>query len=40
MRVKLQPPTNTELVAFNPLTPPASVSQVILLANPSKVSNY
>lgn len=38
MRVKLQPPTTMELGAYNPIFPPPSISQVMLLANPSKVS--
>ena len=37
MRVKLQPPTKVEMAAYNPVQPPASISQVMLLANPSKV---
>lgn len=36
MRVKLQPPTGTELAAYNPILPPQSISQVLLLANPSQ----
>lgn len=39
MRVKLQPPTGTELASHNPILPPSSVSQVLLLANPTKVSD-
>ena len=38
MRVKLQPPSGTTLAAFNPILPPPMISQVLLLANPSKVS--
>ncbi|KAL2087291.1 hypothetical protein ACEWY4_018350 [Coilia grayii] len=34
MRVKLQPPSGTELPAFNPILPPAAITQVLLLANP------
>uniref|UniRef100_A0A673J2W9 Golgi associated, gamma adaptin ear containing, ARF binding protein 3b n=1 Tax=Sinocyclocheilus rhinocerous TaxID=307959 RepID=A0A673J2W9_9TELE len=37
MRVKLQPPSGTEIVPFNPILPPASITQVMLLANPLKV---
>ena len=37
MRVKLQPPTSMELGAFNPISPPPSISQIMLLANPTKV---
>ncbi|KAI1886734.1 hypothetical protein AGOR_G00198860 [Albula goreensis] len=36
MKVKLQPPSGTELPAFNPILPPAAVTQVLLLANPHK----
>ncbi|CAL8284231.1 unnamed protein product [Boreogadus saida] len=36
MAVKLQPPSGTDLPAFNPLLPPAAVTQVLLLANPDK----
>ncbi|KAK6312251.1 hypothetical protein J4Q44_G00179150 [Coregonus suidteri] len=36
MKVKLQPPSGTELAPFNPILPPASVTQVMLLANPLK----
>ncbi|XP_061404906.1 LOW QUALITY PROTEIN: ADP-ribosylation factor-binding protein GGA1-like [Lethenteron reissneri] len=36
MRVKLQPASGTELPGFNPLQPPAAVTQVMLLANPNK----
>ncbi|XP_047433300.1 ADP-ribosylation factor-binding protein GGA1-like [Mugil cephalus] len=34
MKVKLQPPTSTELPAFNPILPPAAITQILLLANP------
>ncbi|CAM4330118.1 unnamed protein product [Leuciscus chuanchicus] len=36
MRVKLQPPSGTEIAPFNPIQPPASITQVMLLANPLK----
>ncbi|KAM3598051.1 uncharacterized protein V6R79_012835 [Siganus canaliculatus] len=36
MKVKLQPPTATELAPFNPILPPAAITQIMLLANPSK----
>uniref|UniRef100_A0A3B3ZX55 Uncharacterized protein n=1 Tax=Periophthalmus magnuspinnatus TaxID=409849 RepID=A0A3B3ZX55_9GOBI len=36
MKVKLQPPTATELPAFNPILPPAAITQILLLANPQK----
>lgn len=36
MKVKLQPPSGSELAPFNPILPPASVTQIMLLANPSR----
>ncbi|XP_046893400.1 ADP-ribosylation factor-binding protein GGA3 isoform X1 [Hypomesus transpacificus] len=36
MKVKLLPPSETELAPFNPILPPASITQVMLLANPLK----
>ncbi|KAM8844448.1 ADP-ribosylation factor-binding protein GGA1-like isoform 2-T2 [Spinachia spinachia] len=36
MAVKLQPPSGTELPAFNPILPPAAVTQILLLANPNQ----
>ncbi|KAM8930252.1 ADP-ribosylation factor-binding protein GGA1 [Pelodytes ibericus] len=36
MKVKLQPPSGTELPAFNPILPPSAITQVLLLANPSQ----
>uniref|UniRef100_A0A8D3A5I1 ADP-ribosylation factor-binding protein GGA1-like n=1 Tax=Scophthalmus maximus TaxID=52904 RepID=A0A8D3A5I1_SCOMX len=36
MKVKLQPPSSTELPAFNPILPPAAITQILLLANPHK----
>ncbi|KAF7662998.1 hypothetical protein LDENG_00221580 [Lucifuga dentata] len=36
MKVRLQPPSGTELAAFNPILPPAAITQVMLLANPLK----
>ncbi|XP_025064003.1 ADP-ribosylation factor-binding protein GGA2 isoform X2 [Alligator sinensis] len=36
MRIKLQPASGSELPPFNPLLPPAVISQVLLLANPNK----
>lgn len=36
MKVKLQPPSGTELAPFNPILPPPAVTQVMLLANPLK----
>ena len=37
MRVKLQPASSSKLPAFSPLTPPAVISQMLLLDNPHKV---
>ncbi|XP_077357982.1 ADP-ribosylation factor-binding protein GGA1 isoform X2 [Festucalex cinctus] len=36
MAVKLQPPSGTDLPAFNPILPTAAVTQIMLLANPDK----
>ncbi|NXI57264.1 GGA3 protein, partial [Chloroceryle aenea] len=36
MKVKLQPPSGTELSPFSPVQPPAAITQVMLLANPTK----
>ncbi|XP_052234636.1 ADP-ribosylation factor-binding protein GGA1-like isoform X2 [Dreissena polymorpha] len=36
MKVKLQPPSTTDLPAFNPILPPSAITQVLLLANPQK----
>ncbi|XP_042306216.1 ADP-ribosylation factor-binding protein GGA3 isoform X2 [Sceloporus undulatus] len=36
MKVKLQPPSGTALTPFNPIQPPAAITQVMLLANPRK----
>ncbi|XP_027138571.1 ADP-ribosylation factor-binding protein GGA3a [Larimichthys crocea] len=36
MKVRLQSPSGTELAPFNPMLPPAAVTQVMLLANPLK----
>ncbi|XP_034045516.1 ADP-ribosylation factor-binding protein GGA1 [Thalassophryne amazonica] len=36
MSVKLQPPSGMELPAFNPVLPPAAITQILLLANPNK----
>uniref|UniRef100_A0A673Z6S6 Golgi associated, gamma adaptin ear containing, ARF binding protein 3a n=3 Tax=Salmo trutta TaxID=8032 RepID=A0A673Z6S6_SALTR len=34
MKVRLQPPSGTDLAPFNPIFPPAAITQVMLLANP------
>lgn len=36
MKLKLQPPSATDLPAYNPILPPAAITQVMLLANPNK----
>ncbi|XP_071361719.1 ADP-ribosylation factor-binding protein GGA3a isoform X2 [Trachinotus anak] len=36
MKVRLQPPSGTELAPFNPILPPSAITQVMLLANPLK----
>ncbi|CAH1803266.1 unnamed protein product, partial [Owenia fusiformis] len=36
MKVKLQPPSATDLPAYSPILPPAAITQVMLLANPNK----
>ncbi|XP_014672557.1 PREDICTED: ADP-ribosylation factor-binding protein GGA1-like [Priapulus caudatus] len=36
MKVKLQPASAADLPAFNPILPPAAITQVMLLANPLK----
>ncbi|KAG8436283.1 hypothetical protein GDO86_007406 [Hymenochirus boettgeri] len=36
MKVKLQPASGNELPPFNPILPPSAVTQVLLLANPTK----
>ncbi|XP_060083664.1 ADP-ribosylation factor-binding protein GGA1-like isoform X2 [Ylistrum balloti] len=36
MKVKLQPPSATQLPAYNPILPPAAITQVMLFANPHK----
>jgi ADP-ribosylation factor-binding protein GGA len=38
MKVKLQPPSATDLPAYNPILPPSAITQVMLLANPHNVS--
>uniref|UniRef100_A0A8D0AZM9 Golgi associated, gamma adaptin ear containing, ARF binding protein 3a n=1 Tax=Sander lucioperca TaxID=283035 RepID=A0A8D0AZM9_SANLU len=36
MKVRLQSPSGSELAPFNPILPPAAITQVMLLANPLK----
>ena len=38
MSLKIQPASGTHLPAYNPLLPPPAISQVLLVANPQKVS--
>ena len=37
MKVKLQPPSATDLPGYNPILPPTAITQVMLIANPYKV---
>lgn len=39
MRVKLQPPSGGDLPPHNPILPSAAITQVMLIANPNKVSS-
>lgn len=36
MKVKLQPPSASDFPAYNPILPPAAITQVMLVANPRK----
>lgn len=36
MKIKLQPPSATDLPPHNPILPPAAITQVMLLSNPQK----
>lgn len=36
IKVKLQPPSATDLPSYNPILPPAAITQVMLIANPNK----
>ncbi|KRT86702.1 hypothetical protein AMK59_2175, partial [Oryctes borbonicus] len=36
-KVKLQPPSATELPSFNPFLPPSAITQIMLISNPEKV---
>ena len=36
MRVKLQPPSGSDIPAFNPVQPAQAITQVMLLANPNR----
>ncbi|CAF0734273.1 unnamed protein product [Didymodactylos carnosus] len=36
MRVKLQTPSGSDLPVYNPILPPAAITQVMLIANPKK----
>ncbi|GJQ84041.1 Gga [Trypoxylus dichotomus] len=37
-KVKLQPPSATELPPFNPFLPPSAITQIMLISNPEKVN--
>lgn len=36
-KLKLQPPSETQLPSFNPFLPPAAITQILLIANPERV---
>lgn len=38
MKVKLQPATRLDLPVFNPILPPAAITQIMLIANPNRVT--
>ena len=38
MRVKLQPASRSDLPTYNPILPPTAITQVMLIANPNRVS--
>ena len=38
MRVKLQPASRSDLAPYNPILPPTAITQVMLIANPNRVS--
>lgn len=40
MKIKLQTPSASQLPPFNPLLPPSAITQIMLVANPLKVSFY
>lgn len=37
MKLKLQPASRSDLPIYNPILPPTAITQVLLIANPSKV---
>ncbi|XP_047468352.1 ADP-ribosylation factor-binding protein GGA2-like [Penaeus chinensis] len=37
-KVRLQPPSSTELAAFSPFLPPPAITQIMLIANPNKLN--
>ena len=39
MKVKLQPPSSTELPAYNPIFSSPPLTQVMIVANPGKVGS-
>jgi ADP-ribosylation factor-binding protein GGA len=38
-KLRLQPPSGSDLPAHNPFLPPAAITQVMLIANPNKVGS-
>ena len=39
-KLRLQPPSGSDLPAHSPFLPPAAITQVMLIANPNKVSFF
>lgn len=37
-KLKLQPPSGSELPPHNPFLPPSAITQIMLIANPNKVN--
>jgi ADP-ribosylation factor-binding protein GGA len=38
MKIKFQPASRSDLPAYNPILPPSAITQIILIANPNRVS--
>lgn len=39
-KVRLQAPSSTSLAAYSPFLPPPAITQIMLIANPNKVSFF
>jgi len=39
-KLRLQPPSGSDLPAHSPFLPPSAITQVMLIANPNKVSFF